>query len=110
MATKGSGIMGLSVVNGCWLAQVAVDGVRHRRTFGAANSVNAKRAVEWLEGLRAQRTAELPPCTAQVVEAGSANALARIEAWEGKKAKQVLTMAQRVANNKKVYAAKKKRK
>lgn len=104
-----TGIMGLSIVNGCWLAQVAVNGTRHRRTFGKATSQNARLAVQWLEGLRAQRTAELPEGTKEALEAGSADALARIDAWEAKTAKHVLTLAERYAVNRKAYAKKKRK-
>lgn len=105
---KPVGIMGLSIVNGCWLAQVIVDGVRHRKSFGKATSQNARLAVQWLEGLRAQRTAELPEGTKEALEAGSADALARIDAWEAKTAKHVLTLAERYAANRKAYAKKKR--
>jgi len=106
---KPTGIMGLSIVNGCWLAQVTVDGTRHRRTFGKATSPNARLAVAWLEGLRGTRTAELPSGTREALEAGSADALARIDAWEAKKTKHVLTTAERFAANRKAHAAKKRK-
>ena len=42
------------------------------------------------------------------VEAGSADALARIDAWEAKTAKHVLTLAERYAANRKAHAKKKR--
>jgi hypothetical protein len=107
-AGKGTGILGLSIVNGCWLAQVSVNGVRHRRTFGKATDANARLAVAWLGGLRGTRTAVLPEGTAKALEAGAKDAHARIDAWAAKKAKHVLTMAERIAANKRAYNAKRK--
>lgn len=100
-----TGIMGLSIQNGCWLAQVQVHGVRHRRTFGKATQPNALRAIAWLEGLRAKRTAELPAGTAAVVAKGSADAAKRVD----KAGRYAQTYAERIATHKKAYAAKKRK-
>lgn len=102
---KGSGILGLTVVGGCWLAQVQVDGVRHRRTFGKATAPNAVKAVAWLDSKRAARTSITPDALAAM----QADSVARIEAYATKQAKHVLTLTERMALERKRTASKKKR-
>lgn len=60
----GTGVRGLNNNRGCWLAQVIVDGTRHRKSFGRATPENAVLAVQWMDALRATRTAVLVGGTA----------------------------------------------
>lgn len=102
-----NGIRGLSLSNGCWLAQVKVDGVRHRKTFGKATPENAAKAVAWLDALRAGRTATLPAGTAREESVGVATSGKAIAAYAARQARQAVTMAERIAANKKAYARRK---
>lgn len=71
----GTGVRGLTNNNGYWLAQVIVDGTRHRRGFGIATPDNAALAVQWMDALRSTRTAVLVGATADTGVSTSIEAL-----------------------------------